>query len=195
MGLKLSQSLVSYSFRLCSIFVPVHLVYKTQFWLKVLWMVGHPYPSTSVLPGQRRWPLQDPYPPLLGVSARVTPLDILELLPPNPCPRSLAYAFEWQMPNKCDLWNDVYFLAPSSEGYSSSWCGSCGSLSMNEAAVHIALSVRKQREMNIAILMATSLYYLFSQGFQPIGWHYTHLEQLFSSHSHIQKYVFWLISK
>ena len=32
-------------------------------------------PALGVLPGYRNWTLQDPYLPLLGVSARVTPLD------------------------------------------------------------------------------------------------------------------------
>lgn len=35
--------------------------------------VGVLTPPLEVLPGYRRWPLQAPYPPLIGVSARVTP--------------------------------------------------------------------------------------------------------------------------
>jgi hypothetical protein len=34
--------------------------------------VGVPIPSLEVIPGYRRWPVQIPYPSLIGVLARVT---------------------------------------------------------------------------------------------------------------------------
>ena len=47
MGLKLGQSLVDLSLGLWSIFVPAHLVGKTHFGFKVLWVGWYPYPSTG----------------------------------------------------------------------------------------------------------------------------------------------------
>jgi hypothetical protein len=38
MGLKLWQSLVGGALNLCSIFIPVHLVSRTNFGLKVMWL-------------------------------------------------------------------------------------------------------------------------------------------------------------
>ena len=77
--LNLGQSLVGHFLCVCSIFVPSHLVGRTWFlnlmfcgWVAVF------IPSLGVLPGYRRWHLQASYPPLLGVSARVTLIDSLE---------------------------------------------------------------------------------------------------------------------
>ena len=63
---------------LCSIFVPADLVGRTHFVSRVLWVVSVFIPPLGVLPGYRRWPLQAPYASLLGVSAKVTPIDSLE---------------------------------------------------------------------------------------------------------------------
>jgi hypothetical protein len=76
MGLNSGWSLVGRSLSLLS-FVPAHLVDRTDFvqnvWLAVL------IPPLGVLPGYRKWSLQ--YPPVLGASARVNPIDILGPLP------------------------------------------------------------------------------------------------------------------
>jgi hypothetical protein len=40
-----------------------------------------PLPPLEVPLGYRRWPLQSPYPSLVGVSARVTPIDSPEPFP------------------------------------------------------------------------------------------------------------------
>lgn len=64
--------------------VPAHLVGRTHFGFKVLWVGWYPYPSTGVLPSYRKWPPQAPYPPLLWVSTRVTPIDSLGPLFPVP---------------------------------------------------------------------------------------------------------------
>jgi hypothetical protein len=60
MGLKLGHLLVVHSFSLCSIFVPIFLLDRTNFGSKVLWVGWCPYPPLGVLPGYRRWPLQVP---------------------------------------------------------------------------------------------------------------------------------------
>lgn len=64
------------------------LVGRTHFGLKVCEWVAVLIPPLEVLLCYRRWPLQDPYPPWLGVSARVNTIDSLEL--PFLCPRFLA---------------------------------------------------------------------------------------------------------
>jgi hypothetical protein len=38
MGLEVGQSLVGHSLNLCSIFIPVHLVGRTNFGLQILWV-------------------------------------------------------------------------------------------------------------------------------------------------------------
>jgi hypothetical protein len=79
MGLNLGQSPVNHHLSFCSIFVPAHLVGRTHFgvcgWVAVLMY------SLGVLPGYRQWPLQDPYSPLLEVSARVVPKTFWDLSP------------------------------------------------------------------------------------------------------------------
>jgi hypothetical protein len=67
----MGESLVGHSLDLCSFFVPASLVGKKHLKLKVWWMVCCPYSSTGMLP------LQDPYAPLLRVSARVADIDPL----------------------------------------------------------------------------------------------------------------------
>jgi hypothetical protein len=83
MGLKLGQSLVNHSLYLCTIPVPAHLIDRTHSELNVLWVGYCSYPSLEVMPGYRKWPLQNPYLPLLAVSARVVLIDTLE---PTPFP-------------------------------------------------------------------------------------------------------------
>lgn len=79
MGLRLGQSLVGHSPSLCSLFVPVFLVGRrsTNFGLQFVWVVGVLISSLGLLPNYRRWTLQAPYPPFLGVSARVILIDSL----------------------------------------------------------------------------------------------------------------------
>ena len=64
-------------------FVPAHLVGRTQIGSKVFGWVVVLIPSLGVLSGYRQWPLPDPYPPLLGVSATVT---LTDSLGPSPVP-------------------------------------------------------------------------------------------------------------
>ena len=79
MGLRLGQSLVGHSLSLCSLFVPVFLVGRrsTNFGLQFVWVVGVLISTLGFLPNYRRWTLQAPYPPFLGVSARVILIDSL----------------------------------------------------------------------------------------------------------------------
>jgi hypothetical protein len=44
----------------------------------------------AVLPGYRKWPLKNPYPQVLGVSARVTPIDIRSLTCPTNAPHQVS---------------------------------------------------------------------------------------------------------
>ena len=83
MGLKLEQSLIGCFLTLCFIFIPAHLVGKTNFevnfcggWNDVT------APPLDVLPGYRRWLLQSLYPPLVGILAKVNLTDTLYPLPP-----------------------------------------------------------------------------------------------------------------
>jgi len=66
MGLKLGKSLFSHSLNFCSLFIHAHLVGRFYGW------GGVPILSLEVLPGYKRWVVQGPYPPLLGVLASVT---------------------------------------------------------------------------------------------------------------------------
>jgi hypothetical protein len=61
----------------CSIFIPALLIGKA---------IDVPFSPLEVLPGYRRWPLQSLYPPLVGISARDTPIDLPSSLPPHPRP-------------------------------------------------------------------------------------------------------------
>jgi hypothetical protein len=72
----LGQSLVGHSLNLCSIFILVHLVGKTNFGSKICWWVGVLLPPLVVPPGYRKWPLQSLYAQLLRVSARVTSISL-----------------------------------------------------------------------------------------------------------------------
>ena len=74
--LNLGQSLVGHSLSLCSISVRVYHVGRTYFRSKVLYMVAVLAFPLRVLPGYRKWPLQDQCVPLVGVSVRVTPMDL-----------------------------------------------------------------------------------------------------------------------
>jgi hypothetical protein len=71
MGLNMGQSLVGHSLSFCFIFVLEFLVSRKNCGWKVLWVGWCPYLSTESLPSYRRWPLQAPYHPLLGVSATI----------------------------------------------------------------------------------------------------------------------------
>ena len=66
MGLKVDQSLVGHSFNFCSIFTPAHLVGRTRYKLKVLWLGWCPSSSIGSLENQAS------YLPLLVVLAIVT---------------------------------------------------------------------------------------------------------------------------
>jgi hypothetical protein len=59
-------------FNLCTIFMPMHLVGRTNFEWRFCGLVDVPLPPPEVLPGYERWPLQSPYPLLVGISVRAT---------------------------------------------------------------------------------------------------------------------------
>jgi hypothetical protein len=71
MGLYLGQSLVGHFLNLCFIFVRANLEGRTylHIWVQRFcgWVAILTLPL-GVLPGYRRWLLQDPHPPLLGIS-------------------------------------------------------------------------------------------------------------------------------
>lgn len=69
----MDQSLVGYLDKFCGTFTPAHLAGRTKCRSNVSWLDWCPNPSTGSL--QRRWPAQAPYPPLLGVFARVILVD------------------------------------------------------------------------------------------------------------------------
>jgi hypothetical protein len=50
----------------------LHLVGRTRFVSKVLWVGGVPIPPLEVLPDYGRWLFQVPYPILVGVLGKVT---------------------------------------------------------------------------------------------------------------------------
>lgn len=60
------------------IFIHAHFVGKKNWGLKVLWVDGVPLPLLEVPPGYNRWPVQSPYPLMVGISAKVTLRDSLE---------------------------------------------------------------------------------------------------------------------
>jgi hypothetical protein len=66
------SSWVSHWLAIPSIFIPAHLVGRTNFGSQICWWVVVSLPPLEVPPGYRRWPLQSLYPLLVGVSARVT---------------------------------------------------------------------------------------------------------------------------
>jgi hypothetical protein len=76
-GLQVEQSLVGCSLSLCSVFIPAHLVGKINIGLKVLWVVW--YPAQSLLWRSCLATVGGHFslyiPPLVGISARVTPID------------------------------------------------------------------------------------------------------------------------
>jgi hypothetical protein len=49
LGLKLGHSLIAPFLNFCSIFIPAHLIDRTNFGLKVLCVVWCPYPSIGIL--------------------------------------------------------------------------------------------------------------------------------------------------
>jgi hypothetical protein len=81
MTLKLGQSLVGCFLRLCSIFIPAQLIEMTIWGWRICEWIDVLLPPLEVLPGYRRWALQSPHPHLLGISARITPLDSPEPVP------------------------------------------------------------------------------------------------------------------
>ena len=80
---------------LCSIFVPPYPVNRTHFGLKVFGVDCSPNPSTG------KWPYQDPYPPLIGVSARVA----VDILWPPPI-QGLCHILESASPT--DKFHSIY---------------------------------------------------------------------------------------
>lgn len=68
-----------------SIFISVHLVYVGRANFRFCEWVGILIIPLGVL-SDRMWPLQFPYTLLLGVSARVTPIDSRECCVPHPTP-------------------------------------------------------------------------------------------------------------
>lgn len=95
----MGQLLVGHSLSLYNIFVPVHLVSRTQFGLRFRRSLAVLFSPIGVLPHHRKWPFQDSYPPLLGVSARETwdlfPFGFLEwsMDRPSPNPTTNFYYF------------------------------------------------------------------------------------------------------
>ena len=85
MGINLGQSLFGYSLHLCSIFVFVQLVGRTYFGSKFWGWVDVLIPPLEVLPGYRKWLLQDLYPPLLEVSTKFVPIGPVSLVCPTNC--------------------------------------------------------------------------------------------------------------
>ena len=78
MGLKLGQSLFGQSLNFCSIFITAHLLGSGNYRLMVCGWVGISVSPLEVLPGYRSGPFPVPYPPFLGVSAKVTLIDSCE---------------------------------------------------------------------------------------------------------------------
>jgi hypothetical protein len=74
--LKLGQSLVGHSLNLCFIFITACLVGRTNFWVKVLWVGWSPPPSNwKSHVAKKRLYFQSPCPHLLGVSAKIMPIN------------------------------------------------------------------------------------------------------------------------
>ena len=74
--------------------------------------IGVLIPPLGVLPGYRKWPLQTPYPPLIGVSARVTMIGHPGASFFPSClalPRDAYHAYLWFL-----LSLSAYFCPPSS---------------------------------------------------------------------------------
>jgi hypothetical protein len=101
LALKFDQSVVGHSLDLCVIFIFAHLIGRANFGEMFYEWVGVPLIPLIVMPSHRSWPLQAPYLWLLGVSARITPLDSQELYPSQVL---------W-LPQRCFL-STLYFSTP-----------------------------------------------------------------------------------
>ena len=94
-GSRVGPVIVGHSCSLCSIFFPAYFVGRTHFESKAFGWVAILISPVGVLPGYRKWPLQDPYPSLLEISARVAPIRPSGAAP---YPRSLACSKDWPLP-------------------------------------------------------------------------------------------------
>lgn len=70
--------MVGHTLNLSFIFMPVHLIGRANFEFKVLGWVDIFLLPLEAPSGYRRWLVQSPYSSLVGVTARVTPIDSLE---------------------------------------------------------------------------------------------------------------------
>ena len=103
MGLYLVQTLVGHSICLSSIFVPAHLGRRLCVCVCVCVCVCFSVliPPMGLLLIYKKCPLQNPYPSLLGVSARVTPTATLGSMPCPwflACPRDSLYSVNCWFP-------------------------------------------------------------------------------------------------
>lgn len=109
--------------KLFPIFILACVVGKTNFGLTVLWVSWYPFLSTGSSMGYSRWPHESPYHQLLGISSRVTPIELQE--PPSSLfpsssplsPRSISISTSHVHLNSASEWMYVSSLGSSLLSY------------------------------------------------------------------------------